>query len=75
MLVGVQTGLRVSELTGLTRNDVTLGVGAHVHCLGKGRKERDTPLTAQCAKALRAWMDERGTEPAGPVTADRVPLS
>lgn len=72
MLVGVQTGLRVSELTGLTRNDVTLGVGAHVHCLGKGRKERDTPLTAQCAKALRAWMDERGIEPAEPVFTTRT---
>ena len=40
LLVAVQTGLRVSELTGLRRGDVALGAGAHVRCCGKGRKER-----------------------------------
>src|ERR1035438_10188981 len=39
LLVAVQTGLRLSELTGLRRDDVTLGTGAHVRCVGKGRKE------------------------------------
>ena len=38
LLVGIQTGLRVSELTGLKRNAVVLGTGAHVRCEGKGRK-------------------------------------
>ena len=60
LLVAVQTGLRVSELTGLTTGDVHLGPGPHVRCLGKGRKERCTPLTVQVARALRAWLDERG---------------
>ncbi|MGH9267741.1 MAG: tyrosine-type recombinase/integrase, partial [Acidimicrobiales bacterium] len=46
LLIAVQTGLRVSELTGLTVGDVELGTGAHVRCRGKGRKERCTPLTA-----------------------------
>ncbi len=43
LLVAVQTGLRVSELTGLTCQDVVLGTGAHVRCLGKGRKHRCGP--------------------------------
>ncbi len=43
LLVAVQTGLRVSEMTGLTRADVVVGVGAHVRVIGKGRKERGTP--------------------------------
>ena len=40
---GLQTGLRVSELTGLRNQDVDLRAGAHVRCWGKGRKERHTP--------------------------------
>src|SRR5579864_3109987 len=44
LLVAVQTGLRVSEMTGLTRQDVILDTGAHVRVIGKGRKERCTPL-------------------------------
>ena len=54
----IQTGLRISELAGLTRQDVTLTVGANVHTIGKGRKERRTPLVA-CTKAiLRTWLNE-----------------
>jgi integrase/recombinase XerD len=45
LLVAVQTGLRVSELTSLVCADVELGTGAHLRCHGKGRKERITPLT------------------------------
>ncbi len=37
LVVVVQTGLRISELIELSRNDVTLDVGAHVRCMGKGR--------------------------------------
>jgi integrase/recombinase XerD len=43
----VQTGARLSEITGLKRQDVILGSGAHIHVVGKGRKERCTPLTRQ----------------------------
>ena len=50
LLVAVQTGLRVSELTGLTRQDVHLGAGPHVRCHGKGRKDRATPLTSQTGR-------------------------
>ena len=58
LLVAVQTGLRLSELIGLRRGDVALGSGAHVHCLGKGRKERCTPLTQQAVKVLKRWLQE-----------------
>src|SRR5215472_19126667 len=44
LLTAVQTGLRLSEMTSLRHEDVALGAGAHVHCRGKGRKERCTPL-------------------------------
>ncbi|MGY3591856.1 site-specific recombinase XerD [Bradyrhizobium sp. USDA 4341] len=44
-LVAAQTGLRLSELTGFDRDAVHLGSGAHVRCVGKGRRERTTPLT------------------------------
>jgi integrase/recombinase XerD len=67
LLVAVQTGLRVSELTGLRRTDVVLGTGAHLNCTGKGRKQRCTPLTAQTAKVLRAWMNECPGQPNDPL--------
>jgi integrase/recombinase XerD len=67
MLVACQTGLRVSELIGLTRADVHLESGAHVYCRGKGRKNRSTPLTRQTVAALQVWLTERGGDPTDPV--------
>jgi integrase/recombinase XerD len=61
LLVAVQTGLRVSELTALRRQDVVLGSGAHVRCDGKGRKLRCTPLRRDVVAVLDAWMRERPT--------------
>lgn len=61
--LAVQTGLRVSELTGLRCDDVRFDGGPAVRCLGKGRKERSTPLTRATARVLRAWMAERGGGP------------
>jgi site-specific recombinase XerD len=58
MLLAVQTGLRVSELTGLTCQDVNLDSGAHVHVLGKGRKERCTPITNEMKTILKSWIKE-----------------
>ncbi|MFD5467754.1 tyrosine-type recombinase/integrase [Kitasatospora sp. NPDC127059] len=40
LALAVQTGLRVSEVTSLDRDDVTLGEGSSVRCEGKGRKHR-----------------------------------
>ena len=52
--VAVQTGLRVSELLGLCCQDVALGSGAHVRCMGKGRKERCTPpVRVACGTTCR----------------------
>jgi integrase/recombinase XerD len=67
LLLTVQTGLRVSELIGLSCQDVVLGTGAHVHCQGKGRKHRCTPLRPQTAKMLDAWLHERRGRPEDPL--------
>jgi site-specific recombinase XerD len=67
LLVAGQTGLRASELISLRCEDVQLGVGAHLRCHGKGRKERCTPLRKDAAAALRAWLKERPGEPSAPV--------
>jgi len=72
LLVAVQTGLRVSELTGLTTGDVHLGPGPHVRCHGKGRKDRATPLTRQTVTVLRAWLAERGGGPGDPLFPTRA---
>jgi len=66
LLLAVQTGLRVSELTRLRCEDIRLGAGAHVRCHGKGRKERCTPLTKQAARVLRAWLREREAASSSP---------
>ena len=58
LLVAVQTGLRLSEMTGLTRDDLVLGAGAHVRVIGKGRKERCTPIARSTLAVLRAWLRE-----------------
>ncbi len=63
MMLALETGLRVSELTGLTCASAELGSGAHVRCHGKGRKERITPLRRETRRMLRAWLDERNGAP------------
>ena len=75
--VAAQTGLRVSELTGLRNCDVELGTGAHIRCTGKGRKQRGTPLARSTVAVLRAWMHERRGEPGDPLFPARrgTPLS
>ncbi len=67
LLLAMRTGLRVSELTQLTCGDVHLGSGAHVRCVGKGRKERCTPLQSTTAAAMRDWLTERDADPASPL--------
>ena len=57
--LAIQTGLRVSELIGLTCIDIVLDSGAHVRCKGKGRKERCTPLSKKLVAILRSWLRER----------------
>lgn len=59
MLLAVQTGLRLSEMTGLKREDLVFGTGAHVHVIGKGRKERCTPIARPTVAVLKAWLREQ----------------
>jgi len=75
--LAAQTGLRVSELIGLRCADVHLGTGAHVRCLGKGRKARITPLTSGMVSLMRVWMRERSGQAGDPVFATQTgrPLS
>jgi site-specific recombinase XerD len=77
LMLACQTGLRATELTSLTIGDAHLGAGAHVSCLGKGRKQRITPLTPATVTDLRSWLAERGGLPADPLFATRrgTPLS
>ncbi len=55
------SGLRVSELAGLSRGDVALDSldGATARVLGKGNKERIVPLGAKCVDAIRAYLAQR----------------
>lgn len=62
LLLAIQTGLRVSELTALRRQDVHLDTGAYVTCVGKGRKQRSTPLTQQTVAVLRDWLRRPGAQ-------------
>ena len=77
LALACQTGVRVSELTALTVGDVHLGTGAHVSCLGKGRRQRITPITANTVQLLQAWITERGGSNTDPLFPTRrgTPLS
>jgi integrase/recombinase XerD len=58
--LAVCAGLRVSELTGLRVDDVTLpSMSIRIH--GKGRRERALPLWNTTVTAVRAWLAVRGT--------------
>ncbi len=63
----IQAGLRISELADLTCADITLGTGANVHTVGKGRKERRTPLVPATKSVLKAWLKERSGVPDDPL--------
>jgi integrase/recombinase XerD len=63
----IQTGLRISELISLTRQDVTLSTGANVHTVGKGRKARRTPLVPATRNLLKSWLAERAGAPNEPL--------
>lgn len=67
LALAVQTGLRASELIALQKTDIHLGVAPHVSCVGKGRKQRITPLTAAVVAVLRSWLDERTGHETPPV--------
>jgi len=51
------SGLRVSEVTSLRRDDLDLD-GARVLVRGKGSKERRVPVSDDAVLAVRAWLAE-----------------
>lgn len=72
LVLGLLTGLRVSELIGLDCGDVVLGTGAHVRCEGKGRKQRAVPLAGPVQATLRVWLAERAGGPGDPLFPTRT---
>ncbi len=58
ILMALQTGLRLSEMTGLKTDDLVLEAGAHVRIIGKGRKERCIPLAKSTVAVLKAWLED-----------------
>ena len=52
----IQTGLRISELIALNRDDITLGTGANVHTVGKGRKAATHTADPNDQAILKAWL-------------------
>jgi integrase/recombinase XerD len=65
LLLAIQTGLRLSEITSLRQKDVVLNRGAHVWREGKGRKERCTPLAKTTVSTLAEWIREQGPTSTG----------
>lgn len=72
MALAVQTGLRVSELTSLNCDDISLDDGAAVRCEGKGRKHRTVPIDAPVRRLLRSWLDERAGRSCDPLFCSRT---
>ena len=72
LLLAFQTGLRVSELTGLNCGDVTQGTGANVGCEGKGRKQRAVPLNKTVEVLLTLWLTERAGHREDPLFPTRT---
>lgn len=69
--LAIDTGFRVSELVNLKCEDVVLQTGPHVRCLGKGRKQRCTPLSEETVRLLRTWLKEHNGTPSDPLFPSR----
>jgi integrase/recombinase XerC len=66
------TGVRVAELAGMDVRDVDFDRGL-VRVIGKGNKERLTPVGEKALTCIRAYMDKRGNAP-GPGMSGSAPL-
>ena len=65
--LGIQTGLRASELTSIRIGDIQIGPHSQLECLGKGRRQRVIPLQKNTAKLVTAWLGELPPTPDGPL--------
>lgn len=72
LLVAIQTGLRVSEIVSITTSAVSLGTGANIRVIGKGRKTRCAILTPETTGVLRQWLREQGGQPSDPLFPTRT---
>ena len=50
------TGMRVSELSGLSMRDINLDIG-YLRCMGKGNRERVIPIGGMAVEAMRLYID------------------
>ena len=75
--MGIQTGLRVSELTSLRVDSIQIGPHSQLECLGKGRKHRVIPLQKNTVKLVTAWISELAPTPNTPLfpTSTGTPLT
>ena len=71
LLTTLQTGMRLSEVTSLRRQDITFGTGAHIDIIGKGRKQRAIPLCKLVAAVLAWRADECRRRREAPEQASR----
>ena len=75
--LGIQTGLRVSDLINLRVGDLQLGPHSQLECVGKGRKQRVIPLQKNTVRLLTAWLAELPPAREGPLfpTNSGTPLT
>lgn len=65
------TGMRVSEVAGLTLDDLDLEAGT-VRCVGKGNKERVMPLYAEASHAVQVYLEKGRARLLGENKAERT---
>lgn len=58
--------LRVSELVGLTLNQIVFQPSATIHIISKGRRERVLPIWKETINLLHAWLAKRPDGAAAP---------
>ena len=62
MLVLLDTGVRVSELSGLKVSDIDMQDQTIRISLGKGQKSRNVPIQSTCIENLKAYLQLRNTD-------------
>jgi integrase/recombinase XerC len=72
LCIMLDTGMRLSEVTALTVEDI--GTDASLRIFGKGRKWRTVALGERSSLALMRWLRIRGQQPGGLFTGRKGPL-